>query len=941
MSAGLHHNRLLSRTAGVCAVGAGVVSLLGGITWWVPGPGGIAWGSDYVPMAPSTALLMLLLSGAALLHARPAPGRGALGVELTGAALVLAGGLLLGWSQPLRATALAELWLSRTVETVGGIPVGRMSPWTAWCFVASAAALLCRRAERRVGFLVGAASGWLGLGVLGFSGMVVASYLAGTPFFYGSRTIPMAWPTGLAFLLVGGSVLVGGGREAWPLRMFVRPLVPGRPPTHLRFEWLFLGLFLAVAVGILLAGARYLDHLQRLVRDNAQQGLQAVGELKVQQIVQWRSERLADAQWIRDTPSAVRRFLEVLAQLETPASPPSLPGWLDRLLSNGPYTQALLLDAALNPRLVHPPHPRPERSEAVRAAADEALRTGLVTVADLERTTNGGPVRMGFAVPLRAGGEGLGDGAIQAGTGPAGERAGVLVLQVDAGMFLYSLLRTWPTPSPSAETLLVRREGSEVLFLNELRHQPGAALALRRPAGDARLPAARGLRGEWGVREGIDYRGVPVVAAVFPVPESPWVMVAKVDEAELYDPVRRQALSVIALAFALLVAAALGVTVLWRRRNEDFLCAQLAAERERRGLAERFEHLMRSAGEAILLADEENRIVEANDHAVALYGYELAELRAMKLADLEVVPPGEGAPGTAASRGTTRPNPPKIRHRRRDGSSFPVDVNRRLIEIDGVRYTLAILRDITQRQAHEEEIDRLNRLYATLSQVNQTIVRCESREELCTDICRVAIEFGRFQTAWIGWQETVKGPLRTVARRRDGGEPAPGEAVCEGGCGLVAEAMATGRPCLCPQTQADPRVAAGCGGLQAGLPIRSFAVFPVRLAGEVRGAFGLGSAESGFFNAGEVRLLEEVASDLSLALDKFEREAQRLAAEQELIRFNRASAGRELRMIELKEQVNELCRQLNRPPRYPTPPEAAGEIEGGGGAGLAQASKCP
>ena len=40
------------------------------------------------------------------------------------------------------------------------------------------------------------------------------------------------------------------------------------------------------------------------------------------------------------------------------------------------------------------------------------------------------------------------------------------------------------------------------------------------------------------------------------------------------------------------------------------------------------------------------------------------------------------------------------------------------------------------------------------------------------------------------------------------------------------------------------------------------------------------------------------------------------ATNAELERFNRLMVGRELRMIELKEQINELCRSLDKPPRY-------------------------
>jgi butyrate kinase len=41
------------------------------------------------------------------------------------------------------------------------------------------------------------------------------------------------------------------------------------------------------------------------------------------------------------------------------------------------------------------------------------------------------------------------------------------------------------------------------------------------------------------------------------------------------------------------------------------------------------------------------------------------------------------------------------------------------------------------------------------------------------------------------------------------------------------------------------------------------------------------------------------------------------ASNQELEEFNRAMVGRELRMIELKQEINEACALLGRPPRYP------------------------
>src|ERR1035438_8946554 len=85
---------------------------------------------------------------------------------------------------------------------------------------------------------------------------------------------------------------------------------------------------------------------------------------------------------------------------------------------------------------------------------------------------------------------------------------GILLLGIDPSEFLYPLIQSWPTPSRTAETLLVRREGDEVVYLNELRHRKDTAMQLRFPLTDRRIPAVRGALGVEGTAEGIDYRGV-------------------------------------------------------------------------------------------------------------------------------------------------------------------------------------------------------------------------------------------------------------------------------------------------------------------------------------------------------------------------------------------------------------------------------------------------
>ena len=79
-------------------------------------------------------------------------------------------------------------------------------------------------------------------------------------------------------------------------------------------------------------------------------------------------------------------------------------------------------------------------------------------------------------------------------------------------------------------------------------------------------------------------------------------------------------------------------------------------------------------------------------------------------------------------------------------------------------------------------------------------------------------------------------------------------------------------------------------------------------------------------------LLEQMANDVSFALDGFDRDAARRQSEEalaasnaelavqlaELRRWNDATLGREERILELKREINGLLASLGQPPRYPS-----------------------
>ncbi|MFA5082136.1 MAG: PAS domain S-box protein [Hydrogenophilaceae bacterium] len=183
---------------------------------------------------------------------------------------------------------------------------------------------------------------------------------------------------------------------------------------------------------------------------------------------------------------------------------------------------------------------------------------------------------------------------------------------------------------------------------------------------------------------------------------------------------------------------------------------------------------------------------------------------------------------------------------------------------------LGIARDITRRHLAEERILQLNRVYAVLSGINESIVRLRDPDSLFREACRIAVEVGGFRMAWIGMADPVSGQVSPVASagQVDGyldlvhvslGED-------EHGRGPTGMALRQGQHVVCADIANDPRMAPWREDALA-RGYRSSVGLPIRIGEQVRGVFSLYAGQAGFFDAEELKLLDELALDIGFAME--------------------------------------------------------------------------
>lgn len=190
--------------------------------------------------------------------------------------------------------------------------------------------------------------------------------------------------------------------------------------------------------------------------------------------------------------------------------------------------------------------------------------------------------------------------------------------------------------------------------------------------------------------------------------------------------------------------------------------------------------------------------------------------------------------------------------------------------------TAALTMEIDERKRAEVRVIRLNRIYSVLSGINTTIVRVREEDELFKEACRIAVEQGGFIFAWIGKLDADSQQVTPVAQAgRDDGYLAQINLTSHedmpGNCVLTAQALTEAKPVICNDIASDERMAAWSSeALSRGY--RSVVVLPLILEGKLVGVFVLYAAETGIFDEEEMRLLIEIAGDISFAMNNLKKE---------------------------------------------------------------------
>ena len=280
--------------------------------------------------------------------------------------------------------------------------------------------------------------------------------------------------------------------------------------------------------------------------------------------------------------------------------------------------------------------------------------------------------------------------------------------------------------------------------------------------------------------------------------------------------------------------------------------------------------------DAFLAYDPEGNLIDVNRRACEWLGYTRAKMLRQTIAQVAADFDHEAAQSPTPWQGGLI---------RKDGSVLPVEAYMWVDLIGGRRTVLMLARDMTERIQANDRQARMVKLYKALSEINQALVRIDCEKDLFPLVCQVAVDFGGMKLAWVGCADQ-SGSIKPIVSYGSGLEYLSDIRILATGDqpeaqGPVALAFREGRNVIINDLARNPLMKPW--HLRARhFGLGSVATFPVRRGGEPFAVLAVYHEYPDAFDKETVDLLDEMARDISFALDNFDQREVRKRLEVQL-----------------------------------------------------------
>ena len=336
--------------------------------------------------------------------------------------------------------------------------------------------------------------------------------------------------------------------------------------------------------------------------------LDSVSKEKIEQIQQWRQRHLVEAE-------ETARSGETMALVGAVAKGDSSKARLDLLADFETFakTYGYAASFALRPDGGIALSSSDEAVVLDKVASDilpDLAAAGTARITDLHATPPSLNPGCDIVIPIFS----------KSDPGQSRRLVGFIVHYLDARTDLYPIIDSWPVPSETAETILLKNSGGEALVLSELRTAKNSALTIL-PRGLGKKPnlETAAVAGSLGFLSGANYRGKPALGIARAVEGTDWILLSEIEVREIMRPWWKIFFLLGVILFIGMATAIVSGTALLHSRSSHKYRQLLESERKVRAAESRFSIFMNHMPSMVMIKDRESRIVFINDTMAARY----------------------------------------------------------------------------------------------------------------------------------------------------------------------------------------------------------------------------------------------------------------------------------------------------------------------------------
>jgi PAS domain S-box-containing protein len=458
----------------------------------------------------------------------------------------------------------------------------------------------------------------------------------------------------------------------------------------------FILLAILVYILIIIAGYYFYQNVERSVRAEKYEELKTIAIFEIDQITQWQNESIADANVISQSVLFKRDFEKFLSNKNNLGLKKSILQRFQTYKEQYKYENVFIstVDGKL---LISLDSSFINIDSLTTKNIKEAIIINKVFITDFYSLGKNKNIFLDIIAPLKDENE---------------IPFALIIFRVNPSDYLYPVIRSLPIQDHSFESLIVRKDGDSILYLNELRYFNNSAMNLRIPLSNSDYPGVKAFSGFLGFNEGHDYRGVEIMYYIDKVPGTSWFLESKEDKSEIYSKLRYKAVFIVIFVFLLILLSGLGLVWIYNYRQRNIYKKLFLAEKKLSRSEDQFRFIIEKSTLGISITSIDGKFLRVNPAFADMLGYTIEEMQKLKYSDItypdDIAESVQGLQDVLT--GVKSVFEIEKRYIHKDGSIVFGDVSVALQNdlSNKPLYFMTSIINITNRRKAEEEILKLN-----------------------------------------------------------------------------------------------------------------------------------------------------------------------------------------------------------------------------------------